>query len=121
MPWWVWLLITIFMLAMIIIGGIYAFKRGMNLLLTANQTSSDIFERVGKMSDTEEARHADSTPLFTQPISQAANRYATKHATMIRRHEAAQDRHAKKWSEWKDRTAEDYNQIAENLGIDADD
>ncbi|KAB7790751.1 hypothetical protein [Bifidobacterium leontopitheci] len=101
MPWWVWLLLALFMLAMIVIGIAYALLHGYRAL----KTLGDIGERVGRpLAALSEVSSGGSDepepPLFTQPLEVAASRYEATQAEKMRRSAAKRERHAQRWAAW---------------------
>ena len=87
MPWWIWLLLALFMLSMIVAGCIYVGSRA--------------GERFAAMGDTLPVEQANSAPFFTRPLQDAADRYVDAHAQVIERREAKRERHAAQWRRWK--------------------
>ena len=96
MPWWIWLILALFMLAMIVAGLIYAALHGLRALKDMSDIGGQLGERVpGTSADTSEP------PLFTQPLSVAQNRYAEAHADVIRSKAAKRERRTQAWARWK--------------------
>ena len=92
MPWWIWLILALFMLAMIVAGLIYAALHGIRALKDMSDIGGQLGERVAAMGE---------PPLFTQPLSVAQNRYAEAHADVIRSKAAKRERHTQAWDRWK--------------------
>ena len=92
MPWWIWLILALFMLAMIVAGLIYAALHGIRALKDMSDIGGQLGERVAAMGE---------PPLFTQPLSVAQNRYAEAHADVIRSKAAKRERHTQAWARWK--------------------
>ena len=92
MPWWIWLILALFMLAMIVAGLIYAALHGLRALKDMSDIGGQLGERVADTSE---------PPLFTQPLSVAQNRYAEAHADVIRSKAAKRERRTQAWARWK--------------------
>lgn len=107
MPWWIWLILALFMIGMIAAGCIYAGIHGLRALQDVGEITSRISEITSTLGNTEDVEEnpEDSKPLYTQPISVAQARYRNAHAEIVRRKEAKRDRHAVKWADWTN-----YNQ-----------
>lgn len=107
MPWWIWLLLVLFMLAMLIIGGIYAFIHGMRALNSVSATAVQVGERVlrfGEQSDKGDGNSdqgESEAPLFTQPFKVVLDRYERAYIAVIERAQAKRVRHAMTWARWK--------------------
>ena len=94
MPWWIWLLLALFMLAMVVSGVVYAFK---DVAKLGERTAKRI-EAMGKPLP---QNNENEAPFFTRPLKDAADRYADAHAGVIERHEAKRSRHAQQWAQWR--------------------
>lgn len=107
MPWWIWLLLVLFMLAMLIIGGIYAFIHGMRALNSVSATAAQVGERFLRLGEQSGERDGNSdqgeseAPLFTQPLNVSLDRYERAHIAVIERAQAKRVRHATTWARWK--------------------
>lgn len=101
MPWWIWLLLALFMLAMLIAGIAYAILRA----IAALRTLGDVGEKVsGPLSALGEL-HADGnedaqTPSFAEPLRGPLERYIAAHAALLSRKARKEDRHADVWRRW---------------------
>ena len=84
MPWWIWLILALFMLAMIVAGLIYAALHGIRALKDMSDIGGQLGERVAAMGESGTSADTSEPPLFTQPLSVAQNRYAEAHADVIR-------------------------------------
>ena len=84
MPWWIWLILALFMLAMIVAGLIYAALHGLRALKDMSDIGGQLGERVAAMGEPGTSADTSEPPLFTQPLSVAQNRYAEAHADVIR-------------------------------------
>lgn len=102
MPWWIWLVLSGFWLAMLIIGVIYVIRHGLSALHTLSQTGNDVSERLSVMSESSPHDEANSVqrPIFTLPLADAAEQYADAHAQVIERKERRQERHMRTWDKW---------------------
>ena len=89
MPWWIWLLLALFMLAMVVSGVVYACLHGYRA-----------FKDVAKGKPLPQ-NNENEAPFFTRPLKDAADRYADAHAGVIERHEAKRSRHAQQWAQWR--------------------
>ena len=101
MPWWIWLLLALFMLSMIVAGCIYVVLHGYHVFKDIAQVGSRAGERFAPMGDTLPVERANSAPFFTRPLRDAADRYVDAHAQVIERREAKRERHAAQWRRWK--------------------
>lgn len=101
MPWWIWLILALFMLAMIVAGLIYTALHGIRALKDMSDIGVQIGERVAAMGESGTSADTSEPPLFTQPLSVAQNRYAEAHADVIRRKAAKRERHTQAWARWK--------------------
>jgi hypothetical protein len=101
MPWWIWLILALFMLAMIVAGIVYAGLHGLHALRNISEIGGRIGERVAAMGSEDQSEDAIEPPLFTQPLSAARNRYVEAHADVIRRKAGKRERHGRVWAKWK--------------------
>ena len=97
MPWWIWLILALFMLAMIVAGLIYAALHGIRALKDMSDIGGQLGERVAAMGESGTSADTSEPPLFTQPLSVAQNRYAD----VIRSKAAKRERHTQAWDRWK--------------------
>lgn len=101
MPWWVWLILVLFMVAMLVAGVAYAVLHAIRAAHSVGVVGAKLGERLSALSDVDEASVApDTRPLFTLPLDVATGRYADAHAGVISRREAKRDRHAATWADW---------------------
>ncbi|KFI51745.1 hypothetical protein [Bifidobacterium biavatii] len=100
MPWWIWLLLALFMLAMIVAGIVYAAVHGIRGLKTAGEIGSRIGDRLAAMQDAQPQSRAPQAPVFTEPLQTAADRYAQAQSEIITRQQATRERHARTWARW---------------------
>lgn len=101
MPWWLWLLLALFMLTMIIAGIAYAGIHGYRAFKDSAKVASRIAQRFDAMGQPLPEATQDESPFFTRPLQDAADRYAQAHAEVINRREARRARHAQQWTSWK--------------------
>lgn len=101
MPWWVWVLLVVFMLAMIVAGLVYAGLHGLRALRDAGEVGAKIGERFAALGDESETQESNDAPLFTQPLDVARERYIDAYAEVIRRQDAKRRRHAERWAVWR--------------------
>lgn len=101
MPWWIWLLLVLFMIVMIAIGGVYAVRRALAALGTISETGSRIGDRLARMGKPVAAQPDDDAPIFTKPLRTAADRYEQAHVDVILRKEAKRRRHVEAWRRWR--------------------
>ena len=71
MPWWIWLILALFMLAMIVAGLIYAALHGLRALKDMSDIGGQLGERVAAMGEPGTSADTSEPPLFTQPLSVA--------------------------------------------------
>ena len=69
MPWWIWLILALAMLAVLIAGIIYVIIHGLHALQSVQRTGEAVSERIALMSDTEGTRH----PKERRPIRRWTN------------------------------------------------
>ncbi|MEE1296537.1 MAG: hypothetical protein UHD09_06825 [Bifidobacterium sp.] len=100
MPWWVWLVLALFMLAMLVAGAAYALVHGMHAMKQVSTTGEKVNARVSKMSQRYDEDDQPQRAIFTEPLQVAADRYADAHAEVIERRERRQDRYATIWRRW---------------------
>ena len=97
MPWWIWLILALAMLAVLIAGIIYVIIHGLHALQSVQRTGEAVSERI---ADTEGTRHPKERPIFTEPLEVAANRYTQAHTKVDKRKRARRERYARIWSRW---------------------
>lgn len=103
MPWWIWLLITIFMLCMIAAGLTLVVLSAIRLAKTCCGFSQEVasrFDFLNEDSDAEVCRD----PLFTQPIAHAAHRYERTRTRVVERHERIREKHRLVWQHWQEKS-----------------
>ena len=103
MPWWIWLMLALFMLTMIVIGCVFAVRRALAAMRTVRPTLDRFgrtMDRLADAGDPQDSRSEVFRPFFTQPLSVASDRYADQHARVIERGEAARERRMATWARW---------------------
>lgn len=101
MPWWVWLVLALFMLAMFVAGVVYAVLHGIRAMKTVSPVGRQISERLDAMSHRDDPADAgEQRAIFTEPLRVAADRYADAHAVVVERRERRRDRYAQQWAHW---------------------
>lgn len=100
MPWWIWLILVLFMVVMLVVGLIYLGVHGMRAVRKAGKVGAAIGERISAMTERDTEQSTDEPPLFTQPLQEAARRYSDAHAQVIARKNAKRERHARQWARW---------------------
>lgn len=99
MPWWVWLILALFMAAMIVVGCIYALRRGFAALQTVSNTASQVGNRIARMGEPVEAS-APEAPFFTQPLAVSLEYYEAAQLKVAQRDKAKHERHMRVWQRW---------------------
>lgn len=100
MPGWIWLVLVVFMLAMLATGVLYVVVHAVRAVKKASAVGDAVSSTLGKMSVDADAVAPGEPAIFTQPLSTAADRYSQAHAQVIRRQEARRNRYAGIWSKW---------------------
>lgn len=101
MPWWIWLVLVVFMLVMLIAGLAYAALHLWRAFGKVSRIGAVIGEHMAAFQDTAPSEEQPEPPLFTQPLSVASERYSQAHAEVIRRREAKRGRHVEAWTRWR--------------------
>ena len=103
MPWWIWLVLVIWMLVVLAAGGWYVFSRVRAAAHQLSAGSEDIGKRVQTISAVQSrpVEPAGKPPLLVRPLNDAIERYADAHAEVRVRRAHAQDRHMDRWREWE--------------------
>ena len=101
MPWWIWLLLALFMLAMVVSGVVYACLHGYRAFKDVAKLGERTAKRIRRWAKTIAPKQREEAPFFTRPLKDAADRYADAHAGVIERHEAKRSRHAQQWAQWR--------------------
>ena len=101
MPWWVWLVLVLFMLMMIVSWIDYACLHGYHAFKEVAKLGECAAKRIDAMGKQFPRQNENDTPFFTRPLQDAADRYANAHAEVIERREAKRHRHAQQWAHWR--------------------
>ncbi|NEG54702.1 YibE/F family protein [Bifidobacterium platyrrhinorum] len=101
MPWWIWLLLVLFMVAMLVIGGVYVFRRGLAALHVITDTGMQVGERLDRMGRPQTDDGPGPVPAFTRPLHETAERYERAQVEVIARRQAKRDRHVRAWRRWR--------------------
>ena len=99
MPWWVWLILALFMVTMIVIGCVYALRRGFAAVKTVSSTAAQVGDRIARMGEPAESVVSEA-PFFTQPLAVSLNRYETAQLKVAQRDKIKHERHIKVWQRW---------------------
>ena len=72
MPWWIWLVLVLFMLTMLVGGGAYACIRGYHAFKDAIKVGGRMSKRFEVMSEPLPQPKENTSPFFTRPLEDAA-------------------------------------------------
>ena len=100
MPWWIWLILSLFMLAMIVAGIAYAALHGFRALNGIAEIGSRLGKPLSELADVPQGAEPLAPPAFTQPLNSAISRYDDAQVDVIRRRNAKRERHARAWARW---------------------
>ena len=106
MPWWIWLMLSLFMVAMLVAGFVYAALHGLRALKGMGGIGSHIGRVMSRMNERIPVAQAEA-PAFTRPLRDMTDRYVDAHAVVVERREAKRDRHAQLWAQWSDAMPDD--------------
>ena len=103
MPGWIWILLVIFMLAMLIGGAVYAIRHAMAAGRSIGRVSDDLSRRMPQPPVSGQSLATDRTegPAFALPLSHSTERYSQAHAQVLQRKEQRRRNHARIWRRWK--------------------
>ncbi|NMM93262.1 hypothetical protein [Bifidobacterium oedipodis] len=101
MPWWIWLILALFMLVMIVAGLAFVVWRGICAAKDVQHIGDRIGKRLAELGAVQQMEQPSEPPLFTQPLQVAQERYADAHAEVYRAKAATRNRHAQAWAKWK--------------------
>lgn len=101
MPWWVWLLLVLFMVAVLIAGAAYVCVHGYRAFKVAAALGERISKRCEDMSKTFVQPQDNGIPFFARPLKDAASRYTDAQVDVIRHHEMKRTRHVQRWVRWQ--------------------
>lgn len=100
MPWWIWLILALAMLAVLIAGVVYVIMHGLRALQLVQQVGEEVSDRMGQMNVGETSSRSPQRPIFTEPLQVAADRYTEAHAQVDVRKRKKQERHMRIWRRW---------------------
>ena len=100
MPWWVWVLCVMWLLAALTGGVAYAVVHALRLMRGMGETGRRISVPLGAMGDAHVERADPDDPSFVQPLASAVDRYVDAHAGKLRRKSGTENRHAAEWKRW---------------------
>lgn len=102
MPGWVWILLTLFMIAMLAIGAIYAILHAIRAGKAMGQVGATISQHMPQPPAGEAGRQDQPEgPFFSQSLSKASSRYSQAHADLLRRKNSKRRNHEAVWARWK--------------------
>lgn len=102
MPWWIWLVLVVFMILVLALGAWYVFVHAMSAMRIVSRTGAQVMDRVNALSDSGDSSHSQAEPpIFTLPLREAADRYEQAHIEVLNRKAAQRERHARIWHDWK--------------------
>lgn len=99
MPWWIWLLLVVWLFVALIIGVVYAALHGFRALKQVEQTGATVSDSLARMQDPLEDNSQHNT-VVSQPISKTAERYSQVHEQVVRARAKRHARHAQVWQRW---------------------
>ena len=99
MPWWIWLVLALFMVASIVVGAVYAFRRALAALDTVRPTMDRFDEAMDRLAQDGDSAQPQ-TPLFVRPLDVAVERYSQTHARVIERSDERRRRRHATWARW---------------------
>lgn len=102
MPGWVWVILVLFLVAMIALGVFYAFRHGSAALSSVAPEGRRIRKDLAALSDKE--TQPDRKPLaLERPVGQMAQDYEDAHYRLVRhRLQVRNHRDAENWRRWAD-------------------
>lgn len=100
MPWWIWLLLVLFMIAMIAVGLVYAVRHALRALGVVSETGAAVGERLARMGESHAADDAMRAVSFTEPLQETAARYEHAQTEIIERAQHKRNRHVGAWKRW---------------------
>ena len=100
MPWWIWLLLVLFMLCMIGAGLAYALKCAYKILENYTSFSAKVYPCFEKLQKSDDSVKTNTDPFFTRPISDAALRVEDARIRVLKRCERRGELHKAVWQHW---------------------
>ncbi|KAB8295461.1 hypothetical protein [Bifidobacterium avesanii] len=100
MPWWIWLLLVLFMLVMLIAGVVYAGLRAVAALHAVAGVGEKVSAPLAAMGEQRPQPRQEQAPPFVEPLNKPYDRYVAAHAEVLRRRAKKEDRRADVWRRW---------------------
>lgn len=100
MPWWIWLVITMFMLCMIAAGIVVVVLSAMRLAKTCFSFTDSAASKFEALNETHENDDEPTDPLFTLPIQKSAERYERTREKVVEHHQHIREIHRAIWLHW---------------------
>lgn len=101
MPGWIWIVLVVFMVAILVIGCAYAIMHAVAAGKVVSAMSEEVSRHMPDLDDGKRtASDEDQAPFFTQPISVTSHRYARAHAGKLIRRDRSRLRHESIWVRW---------------------
>lgn len=100
MPWWVWLLITLFMLCMIVLGIFLVVVSLLRIVKNCSALSSKISSKFEHLNTCENSVEVNRDPLFTRPLKDAAELHEKTLKFVIARKNLKREKHKAVWERW---------------------
>lgn len=100
MPWWIWLVLVLFMIAVLVAGAVFAGSRAMSMVHTVSEVGDSVSQRISAMKEKEEPTPIQP-PVFTQPLRTSVSKYTDAHVQVVQRKTNKRLRHASTWVSWK--------------------
>lgn len=100
MPWWIWLILALFMLAMIVAGTVYVIVHAIRAGKTAMETGMAISDHMAALSENTTPQGDEHAVSFTVPLSEVAQRYEQAQTRRYERRADKRERHARIWARW---------------------
>ena len=101
MTWWMWLTLSLILVAAFVLGVAYLVVHAIRALRTVSATADAVGKPLSAMTADDEQSHPLEPPLFTQPLKRSMDRYSLAHARVLERAQARRNRHAEQWNQWK--------------------
>ncbi len=104
MPWWIWLVITVFMLCMIAAGVAVVVLSAIRLAKTCFSFANVATSKFEALNDSNKISSEPKDPLFTLPIKVASERYEYTRTKVVERHQKIRENHMKIWQHWDEKS-----------------
>lgn len=118
MPGWIWVILAVFMLVMIVAGGIFAFLKAKGAFSGLGELNARVQKDLSAIGEKEDLR-SPSAPAVTHPLARTAERYADIHAATLDRKAARRARHTEHWSRWEKFNTETKSEVLSTVGTSA--